>query len=367
MNVKDYAVRLLVEMLKIYSPSGEEGRIGDFLVKEMENLGFNVWKDEVGNVIGEVGHGEPIVLLCGHMDTVPGYIPVRLENDKLYGRGAVDAKASLAAMVVAAATLARQGINNKILVVGVVDEEGKSRGIRHLIKKGIPANYAVFGEPSGLEKIVIGYRGSLHLKITCETETGHSAAPWLFQNAVEKAFEIWGKIRNFHLPEEKSKSKFYSISACLTKISGGNANSTVPSKCEIHVNIRVPPQFTCQRVLNEINKILSQYQIENPAVSAKMEVEDLTEPFEADKNSPLVRAFSYAIRKVCRRTPIILRKTGTGDMNLLGEALGIPVATYGPGDSRLDHTPNEYIDVQEYLDSIEVYKEGLKRLNIIKG
>jgi len=295
--VKDYAVQLLTEMLRIYSPTGKEEKISNFLVKEMENLGFRVWKDEVGNVIGEVGRGEPTILLCGHMDTVPGFIPIRLENGKLYGRGAVDAKASLAAMIVAAATLARQGLTNRISVVGVVDEEGKSRGIRHLIKKRIFADYAVFGEPSGVEKIVIAYKGSLHLKITCKTETGHSAAPWLFENAVEKAFEIWEKIKNFHLPEEKPESRFYSISSCLTKIKGGNLTSTVPSKCDVHINLRVPPQFTCQQILSEINQILKQYQIANPEVSLKMKVEDLTEPFETDKNSPLIRAFSWAINE----------------------------------------------------------------------
>jgi len=99
--MSDYAVQLLTKMLEIYSPSGKEEEISRFLAEEMEKMGFHVKRDSVGNVIGEIGRGKPVILLCGHMDTVAGYIPVQNRDNKLYGRGAVDAKASLAAMIVA--------------------------------------------------------------------------------------------------------------------------------------------------------------------------------------------------------------------------------------------------------------------------
>jgi len=360
--MSDYAVRLLARMLEIYSPSGREEEISNFLVEEMGNLGFRVWKDKVGNIIGEIGQGRPVILLCGHMDTVAGQIPVRVENNKLYGRGAVDAKASLAAMIVASSSLAKEELSNRVLVAGVVEEEGSGKGIKHLIKGGISPDYAIFGEPSGVEKITVGYKGSLHLKITCKTQTGHSAASWLFENAIEKAFEIWGTIQRLHLPQEKSESRFYSITSCLTKIKGGEATSTVPSKCDIHLDLRVPPQLTSQQVLDEVSKMIKQYQTANPKISVEVKIEDLTDPFEVDKDSPLVRTLSWSIRKVRCRSATLLKKTGTGDMNVLGRAMKIPVVTYGPGDSRLDHTPNEHIDIQEYLDSIQVYQEAILKL-----
>lgn len=360
--MSDYAVRLLIRLLEIYSPSGEEEEISNFLAKEMEELGFRVQKDKVGNVIGEIGQGKPVILLCGHMDTVAGYIPVQVENNKLYGRGAVDAKASLAAMIVASSTLAKEGLSNRVLVAGVVDEEGSSRGIKHLIKEGISPDYAIFGEPSGVEKITVGYKGSLHLKITCETQNGHSAAPWLFENAIEKAFEMWGAIQKLRLPQEKLGSRFYSITSCLTKIKGGEAASTVPSKCDIHLDLRVPPQLTSQQVFDEVSEMIKQCQTVNPKVSVKVKIEDLTDPFEVDKGSPLVRALSWSIRKVRLRPATLLRKTATGDMNVLGRAMKIPVVTYGPGDSHLDHTPNEHIHIQEYLNSIQVYRQAIMKL-----
>ncbi len=361
-NMNDYPVRLLARMLEIYSPSEKEEEISTFLAEEMKNLGFHTWKDDVGNVIGEIGEGKISILLCGHMDTVPGYIPVRVEENRLYGRGAVDAKAPLAAMIVASSLLAKKGLSNKLLVVGVVEEEGTSRGIKHFIRNGITPDYAIFGEPSGVENIIIGYKGSLHLRITCKTETGHSAAPWLFDNAVEKAFEIWEMLRKLHLPKEKLESRFYSLTSCLTRISGGEEASTVPSNCDMHLDVRIPPQLTIQEVLDEINLVIEQYQSDNTKVKVEVKVQDFADPFEIDPRSLVVRAISWSIRKVRHKPATLLRKTGTGDMNMLSRAMRIPIVTYGPGNSHLDHTSNENIDIQEYLDSIQVYQEAILRL-----
>ncbi len=360
--MNDYAIHLLTRMLETYSPSGEEDAIATLLIEEMRRLGFNSWKDEVGNAISEVGSGNPAVLLCGHMDTVPGRIPVKVEDGRVYGRGAVDAKPALAAMIVATSLLTKEAFGGKVTVVGVVDEEGLGRGTKHLIDKGVSADYAIFGEPSGVENITVAYKGSLHLKVTCRTQSGHSASPWLFENAVEKAFEVWSRLKAVHFSEERSESRFYSVSSCLTEIRGGGKSSTIPSECDIHIDFRVPPQLTPKHLFDEVQKVIAQYRIENPKVGVTAEVEDTCEPYEADPDSPLVRALSLGIRRVRARPAVLQRKTGTGDMNLLGTALRIPIVTYGPGDSRLDHTPDEQIELREYLDSIQVHYQALRRL-----
>jgi len=349
--------------LNIYSPSGKEEAIADFLVKEMKKLGFRVRKDDIGNVIGEIGKGEPTILLCGHMDTIAGKLPVRVENNKLYGAGAVDAKAPLAAMIVAAATLAREStLKAKMLLVGAVEEEATSNGIKHIIKQRLQADYAIFGEPSGVENITIGYKGNLHLRITCKTETGHSSTPWLYENALDRAFELWQQIQNSLPPVETQKSPFYAVTACLTKMSGGTANSVIPFESEIHIDLRVPPQLTSAQVFNDTKKVIEQYEADNPKVQVKVSIEDSNEPFEVAKSSPIVKALSASIRKVLKKPATLLRKTGTGDMNILGRAMNAPIVTYGPGDSHLDHTKDEHIIISEYLASIQVYKETLLKI-----
>jgi LysW-gamma-L-lysine carboxypeptidase len=359
----DYAVDLLTRMLNIYSPSGNEEQISLFLADEMTKLGFRVHRDQVGNVIGEIGEGSPVVLLCGHMDTVEGEIPIRVEDGKLYGRGSVDAKGPLAAMIVAASNFAEGNFPGKILVVGVVDEEGSGKGIQHFVEEGIQPDFAIFGEPSGLEKVVFGYKGILTVKVTVETPSGHSAAPWLFDNAIEKAMDFWKQINKLHLREEKLKSRFYSITSCLTGIKGGNTSASfIPSYCEILVQLRIPPQLTPEQVFEEVKRKIDRYKATNPKVTVAIETVDVAKAFEADRRSVIVRALAWGIRKTTLNYASFSRKTGTGDMNVLGNTLKIPVVTYGPGDSRLDHTPNEHIDIQEYLDSIEVLKKTLTKL-----
>jgi len=362
--MSDQAVRLLTNLLGIYSPSGKEEDISNFLVKEMETLGFRVRKDAIGNVIGEIGKGEPTILLCGHMDTVAGIIPLRVEKNKIYSRGAVDAKGPLAAMIMAAAAIVKEPtFHAKVIVASVVEEEATSRGVKHLISDGLWTDYAIFGEPSGVENITIGYKGQIQLKVICKTETGHSSTPWLYENALEKAYELWMQIKNSYPPLEKAESPFNAITACLTKVNGGRATSVIPFETEMYIDIRVPPQFTTAQVIDETRKVIAQYQSANPKVTVKATVEDTVEPFEVNKTSPIVHSLSSSIRKVLNKPATLLRKTGTGDMNILGRAMNIPIVTYGPGDSHLDHTKDEHIIISEYLASIQVYKETMLKLS----
>jgi LysW-gamma-L-lysine carboxypeptidase len=361
--MREQAVRLLTNLLGIYSPSGKEELIASFLAEEMEKLGFEVGTDNVGNVIGVAGEGEPTIFLCGHMDTVAGHLPLRVEEDKIFARGAVDAKGPLAAMVMAAAEVSKDpAFKGKVLLACVVEEEATSRGVRHLITQGIHADYALFGEPSGVENITIGYKGQIQLKVTCKTQTGHSSTPWLYENALEKAYDLWSQIKNSYPPLEKQESPFNAITACLTRVSGGRATSVIPFESEMWIDIRVPPQFSTAQVFDDTQKIIAKYKAANPKVAVKTSVEDTVEPFEVNKSSPLVHTLSSSIRKVLNKPATLLRKTGTGDMNILGHAMNMPIVTYGPGDSHLDHTLDEHIIISEYLDSIQIYKETLLKL-----
>jgi LysW-gamma-L-lysine carboxypeptidase len=352
--------------LGIYSPSGKEEDAANFLAVEMRRLGFEVGKDGIGNVIGVVGVGEPVILLCGHMDTVPGHVPLRIEEGKIYARGAVDAKGPLAALILAAAAVGNEsGFKGKVLVACVVEEEATSRGVKHLITQGIKVNYAIFGEPSGVENITIGYKGQIQLKIVCRTQPGHASMPWLYENALEKAYELWEQIKNtYPYPSlEQPENPFNAITACLVKVVGGRATSIIPYEAEINLDIRVPIQFTTAQVYEQIDKLIATYQAANPKVSVKATVLDTVEPFEANKASTLVHVLSSSVRKVLGRPAVLLRKTGTGDMNILGKAMNLPIVTYGPGDSHLDHTLDEHIDISDYLNAIQVYKETLLRLS----
>ncbi len=354
---------LLTRMLETHSPSGHEQELAYFLREKLAELGFEkVRLDKAGNVLGEVGTGSPTVMLCGHMDTVPGCLPVKIENEKIYGRGAVDAKSSLAAMIMASSKFVGQKPSGRIIVACVVDEEGKGRGIRQLVKDKLGLDYAIFGEPSGIDGITIGYKGRLLIKIMCETKPGHVGAPSGFENAIEKAYELWSQIEERKQP----KGMFYSTTARLTGIRGGEASNVIPSKCTLRIDVRLPPSVNCQKGVEQLNAIIQQFKIENPNVGVGMRIEDRIEPFIADKDSELVKALTRAIEETVKGPAKLLRKTGTGDMNIFATKTNTPAVTYGPGDSRLSHTLNEYIEIEDYLASIEVYRKAVAKLLAIR-
>ena len=140
-------VKTLERALKIYTPSLREKNLADFLATVCEDLGFrDIHTDDVGNIIATKGSGSPKILLCGHMDTVPGRIRVRNEDDYLFGRGSSDAKGPLIAMLFAAASA--QEKTGTVIFVGAVDEEGNATGIKSLTNDKPDVDYAIFGEPS---------------------------------------------------------------------------------------------------------------------------------------------------------------------------------------------------------------------------
>ena len=354
-----YAIELLNRSLKEYTPSRAEASLANLLKdKSINELGFEKTNiDNVGNVIATKGSGRPVILLCGHMDTVPGRIPVRIENGYLYGRGASDAKSSLIAMLLAASEFPKQ--RGTIIFAGVVDEEGNATGIKELVRSKTTIDYAIFGEPSGISNITIAYKGRFAFRLTCDVGTSaHASAPWLAKNSIEEVYDFWQAIQ-LELGRLDSRSdKSNKVTCSLTEISGGSSHNVTPQKCKITVDIRIPTTNTSRRIQELVASIVKEVSIKKN-VRATYRIEDMTEPFEADHTSPLVRALSLSIIDVCRKRPILLRKTGTGDMNILGNAFRIPVVTYGPGDPHSSHTVDERIRIAEYISSIEVYNTTL--------
>ncbi|MFL6339018.1 MAG: M20/M25/M40 family metallo-hydrolase [Nitrososphaeraceae archaeon] len=364
-----YAVELLKKSLEQYTPSRSEASLANMIKDKCVNeLGFEqVHIDNVGNVIATKGNGEPRILLCGHMDTVPGQIPVRIEDGFVYGRGASDAKGPLIAMLLAASEFPKQ--RGTIIFAGVVDEEGNATGVKQLVKSGLSADYAIFGEPSGIDNITIAYKGRLEIRLTCDVRTSaHASAPWLAKNSIEEIYDFWNAVKCEIDRVQIKNNRTDSISCSLTEISGGSSHNVTPQKCKITIDIRIPTFTRCEEVLSILDKVIFNV-ASTKGVRATYRIEDKTEPFEADYASPLVRALSLSILDVRRKRPILLRKTGTGDMNILGNAFNIPVITFGPGDPHSSHTSNERASIKEYVSSIDVFNRALfhmSRLHQIK-
>ncbi len=363
-----FAVKMLEKALRLYTPSLSEKPMAEFLADKCDDLGFeDINIDEVGNLIATKGSGSPKILLCGHMDTVPGKIKVKKDGDYLYGRGASDAKAPLIAMLIAAASIQKN--NGTIMFVGAVDEEGNATGIKNLVKKKLDIDYAIFGEPSGIKQVTIAYKGRIAINLKVNVgNSAHASAPWLAKNAIEESMIFTRDLKKSLEEGQENKSKGLMLTATLTEINGGTSHNIIPKECNAILDIRIPVDMNCKMVEEKIAKSVQKVSKERQ-VEAFYSMLDETEPFEAPHHSPLVRAFTLGVLDVEHSRPTLIRKTGTGDMNVIGSQLKIPVVTYGPGDPHAAHTIDEKVSIDEYLRGIEVLKHTLhhlKRLHDMK-
>ncbi|WP_424001704.1 [LysW]-lysine hydrolase [Haloarcula salina] len=335
---------LLEEIVRTPSVTRDEAAAAERLAEFFEAHDREVWIDEVGNVRAPADDG---VLLTSHIDTVPGDIPVRVEatdeGDVLWGRGSVDAKGPLCAMAVAAV---RTGSS----FVGVVGEEVDSRGARYLVEDRETAPDAVVnGEPSGWEGITLGYRGLLAGTFVATSESGHSSRPE--NNAIQDAMDWWAAVE-----EEFAKDEWHPVFERVTckpvDFQGGISDDGLSVEATMDVQLRVPPEYST----SEIREIADGY-LENGTVHW----DDKVEPVMQSPRTGVARAFRAAIRQH-GGDPTPLRKTGTSDMNVYAKAWDCPMATYGPGDSDLDHAPNERLPLDEYDRSVSVLESVAERL-----
>jgi len=361
---------LLCELVEIPSPTGEERDCANRLREFFENRGREAWIDAVGNVRAPA---DDAVLLTSHVDTVPGEIPVRVETADygepvLYGRGSVDAKGPLAAMAVAAV---RTGVS----FVGVTGEETDSRGARHLVADRSPPEAVINGEPSGWDGYALGYRGFLPATYRVETRSVHTSRP--DPNALQFAMNWWNRVeRAFGADgdehedgaaaesesdtqsesETEPVSVFETVTVKPVAVDGGLSEDGERFRAEIDAQFRIPPNSSAEEIQATVERELETGEIEwDPAIP----------PVMVSPRTPVARALRVGIREV-GGDPRPLRKTGTCDMNVYREAWDRPMAVYGPGDSALDHAPNEHLPLVELDRAVAVLEAAAETLTEIR-
>jgi [amino group carrier protein]-lysine/ornithine hydrolase len=343
-------LELLRGLVEIPSVSRHEGEAVEWLVAQMAARGFRASVDDAGNAVGEIGAGPTHVVLLGHIDTVPGEIPVRIEGDELVGRGAVDAKGPLAAFV-AAATHVVPGL--RVTVVGAVEEESPtSAGARHRATLPAPA-WCVIGEPSGWDAVTVAYKGRLTLRVALMREVRHGAAPG--PTLPEEALALWERIRAGARSADGATRSFDKLDCRLEGMSAGDGDGLV-ERAELRVGYRVPPGTDPSTLESEAAALARQ----GGEVKINVVAQGREDPVRTPRTSPLARAFARAIAAQGGQTAF-KEKSGTSDMNILYPAWRCPMVAYGPGDSRYDHTPMERLSISEYARSIAVLRGVLGR------
>lgn len=349
----------LIGLVSQYSPSGQERGAVEWLVTRMKSLGYeDAFIDEAGNAVGVMGKGLRQVILLGHIDTVSGEIPVQivratrespLQNAPLlYGRGSVDAKGPLASFVDAVAKLgAKDGW--QFVVIGAIEEERNSEGARFVATQYKP-DFAIIGEPNQWDRMALGYKGSAWANVTVKRGQAHTASGE--ETAAEAAVEVWLKIKAYVDSFNADKPKVFD--KLLLTLRGMDSDSNdFEQWAKLKIGVRLPVTVSPEDWYAKLKEIANEEIVEPTGFAIPA--------WGCEKNTQLVRSFLSAIRSQGGE-PRFVYKTGTADLNIVAPVWKCPAVVYGPGDSALDHTPNEHISLDDYQKAVSVLSAALEKL-----
>jgi [amino group carrier protein]-lysine/ornithine hydrolase len=334
---------VLRRMVEIDSPTGAEDELAEYVVRVARRLGLAAHRDEAGNAIAIAGDpAAPTVMLLGHLDTVPGRLPVLERDGVLHGRGTVDAKGPLAALLWAAARSVRAS-THRVVVVGAVGEEGSSPGARHLLAGPRP-DALIVGEPSGHDTVVVGYKGILRLRLRVTRPPVHSSRP--DAKAVEVAVDFWRDARAWLAARHPAGRAFERAIPTLAALDGDARRATASISC------RTPPGF---------DTVAALVWLRERAGEDELTVVEQVPAVRSSRADAVAVALAGSIRAHVG-PPAMKVKLGTCDMNVVAPVWSVPVAAYGPGDARLDHTDEERIDLAEFEVAIDVLSDATGRI-----
>ena len=342
---------VLAERLISYDTSTLEGirSAAGFVKGWLEARDVDV-RDAIHNdrpvLAATVGAEGPTIILHGHLDVVPAHpeqFTARVDGDRLIGRGAYDMKAALAAMMCATRDLAGQRAV-RVHFVCVADEESDDpvrRGSDFLVEQGYTGDFAITGEPTDL-RIGVQAKGVLAMRIEVSGTAAHGSRPWLGDNAIVKAIDVFRQLECLPFTRESSEL-FDRPSVNLGRILGGDALNKVPDLCAIDVDIRYLPGQDPQSILaairalpdTEITKVFHR------------------EPVIVAHDNPYVRILAEAVAEGTPAERVSIGRDGASDAVSFIEA-GIPAVEFGP-EGGGHHGPDEWVSIS----SLEHYRRAL--------
>jgi acetylornithine deacetylase len=340
-----------------------EGAAAEVCRAALARLGLDVVVQSVQpgrpNVIGMIeGRARgPSLMFCGHLDTVgvdgmvDPFVP-RVEDGRLYGRGAQDMKSGIAAMVAAAAMLSSEWTRGRLIVAGVVDEEYESVGAEALVREW-QADAAIVTEPTDL-RLVVAHKGFAWIDIVTRGRAAHGSRPDDGRDAILRMGRVLGALERLDR-EVQGRTKIDlqgtgSLHASI--INGGRELSSYPDRCELQMERRTVSGETGRTVLAEVEAILAQLKADDPEFEASATLATNRSSYALDRSHRLPTMMSAIIDGAGRSGEPAGMSFWT-DAAILGDA-GIPAVLFGPGGAGL-HSLTEYVN----LDSVYMCRDIL--------
>ncbi|MCK5033962.1 MAG: YgeY family selenium metabolism-linked hydrolase [Calditrichia bacterium] len=371
--------QLIQKLIQIRSYSGEEKDIVEFIVKTMQDYGFEeAYSDKLGNAIGRIGNGPLKIIYDAHIDTVRvtesekwEFPPFegKIAGGKIYGRGAVDEKPAMAGYLIAGKIL--QSLKNDddfpftIYVVGSVQEEDFDGYPLHhvIVNEKIQPDAVLLGEPTDM-KVYRGQRGRMEMKITTSGISAHGAHNEKGVNAIYKMNPIIDKIEemNKNLPVVEPLGKGSITVSNIT--SKGPSMCSVPDFCQVHIDRRLTLGETQQSAIKELKTIFlqsySDAEIEVPKYKGeswkgtKFEVDAYFPTWVMDEKDTLVQSGLDTLASIGLQSESGVWSFSTNGIASAGQ-LGIPTIGFAPGKEELAHSSKEEIDLKELKTATQFY------------
>jgi acetylornithine deacetylase len=326
-------IRLAEELVAIPSPTGEEGRLADRIAALFDEPPFDVRRQPVGpgrdNLFIVAGEESPRVVFCTHMDTVPGGVERRDDMARIFGRGACDAKGSLAAMATAAFRLADRGRAGFGLLF-VVGEETDSIGARTADALGSGSGAIIVGEPTG-NRLGLGHKGALFVKLSVTGRRAHSALPHLGESAIEILLDILNEVRKIDFGRDPVLGRTL---LNIGRIEGGVAPNVIPDEAAAVLGLR-------------------------PATSSGETLARLADAVAGRAGIEIITSSEPQILWTLPGYETAVFPFGTDCPHL--KSFGRPFLL-GPGDARWAHAKDERIVKTEITAAVALYEELAERL-----
>ena len=355
------------------APDGPgEAAVAELLGSVLTDWGFTVDRQEPApdrvNIVARIGpRGAPrSLLLNGHLDTVgvegmthPPFTPTEREG-RLFGRGATDMKAGIAAMCAAAATAADSGVDGEIIVAAVADEEWGSLGTRHLLATGVRAEAAIVTEPTRLA-IAPAHKGFTWADVTVHGRAAHGSRHDVGVDAITHAALLLAELESHQrrvLPT-RTHPLLGRASWHAGTIRGGTGPSTYPDRCEVTLERRTIPGEDGTEFARELDDAIAQVRASTPSFTATVTPGLIQQPNDLPVTHPLVQAMEAG----CLAAGITPRIEGLACWTdaALFTAAGIPALCFGPGDIALAHAAEEWVAVDEITAATAVLTAVVRR------
>ena len=363
--------------------NAQESDVANLLNDLMQKEGLTSYTMDAGegrlNVISELsGEASTIGLMFnGHTDTIPGFnmdhpaFEPFIKDGDLYGRGSVDMKGGIAAMVTAILAAKRAGLKLKkgVMFAGVIDEEQCSKGTEHLIKEtDIRPETAVIGEPTKLE-VSIAHKGMEWTEVTFTGRSGHGSRPYEGRNAIYAASEFINLVRSELIPKVEATTFDLLGNASLNVgvIKGGNDPNVIPDHCSVQIDRRWLPNEDLDEIYQAYDALAKRAA---EALGCRYSIRCIEEAVASQRNKPhsidaedlLVHEALAAVEQITGKKQKPVAFPAWSDAALLSNNIGTRCIVLGPGNINQAHTNNEFCSVQEILDAASIYFELIKRL-----